>query len=751
MAVKPDPVPHPRPDLRVTETTDERTEALVVLLENPETGEVFRLGPEEWFLCQDSARDGDLAATRAAFQERFGITLSPADHVAFLEEMLTLGLLTRDREETAPPAEQAPPPPSESAPPLDDGPARWALFNPDPYLAFLARMLGPFRWLVWLLPLALILASVLFAERATEVEADLRAAMRGVSLLQHLLLSLFLVNLTSKVMQGVVCRRMGGPVRKFGIRLAFGFVPRFFIDRSEIRKLDRRGQIWSFSAPLLTKLTLFAAGVLVWGWTRGAGTLLPEAALVLGTMGLAAFLFTVNPLWRADGYNLTALLLGEPRLRPHAVNMLRLVLTGKPLPPELSLGKRWGLVLYGAGAIAFTVLLVGVVLALIARTLEERYSGLGVALFLGLLLMFGAWMWATARGKRQARERAIPPAPRRWWPRILQLLVLGAIVGAGFLPYPYEASGPVVLLPDRQWEVRADVSGVVIEVTAREGDWVAANQLLARLAAYDEERNLAVTEAELARAQAELQSLRDGATEEEIDRSRKTVARAEVSVKFAEREMARKRDLRRSGVVSQTALDEAQAALEEARARLDEAQADLAAVVSPPRDSEVRALEAVVQRLETELAYRKAQLARTELRAPGAGRIVTPHLGHRLGNYLAVGDLFSEIQDTRVMRAEIEIPEYEVDLIKPGEVVRLRLWGGSQVLESTVEQVAPTAEEREFGRIVRVVALLPNPDGTLRSQMTGYGKIMVGTMPAGQAFTKMLVRFFRVEVWSWLP
>jgi putative peptide zinc metalloprotease protein len=35
--------------------------------------------------------------------------------------------------------------------------------------------------------------------------------------------------------------------------------------------------------------------------------------------------------------------------------------------------------------------------------------------------------------------------------------------------------------------------------------------------------------------------------------------------------------------------------------------------------------------------------------------------------------------------------------------------------------------------------------------MTGYAKIGGTTMPVWKAFTLTLVRFFNVQVWSWIP
>jgi hypothetical protein len=52
---------------------------------------------------------------------------------------------------------------------------------------------------------------------------------------------------------------------------------------------------------------------------------------------------------------------------------------------------------------------------------------------------------------------------------------------------------------------------------------------------------------------------------------------------------------------------------------------------------------------------------------------------------------------------------------------------------------------------VRVLSELSNSDGLLKTDMTGYAKIECEWKPLVVAFTRWLVRFFLIEVWSWIP
>ncbi|NIS62310.1 MAG: hypothetical protein GTO13_16910 [Proteobacteria bacterium] len=58
---------------------------------------------------------------------------------------------------------------------------------------------------------------------------------------------------------------------------------------------------------------------------------------------------------------------------------------------------------------------------------------------------------------------------------------------------------------------------------------------------------------------------------------------------------------------------------------------------------------------------------------------------------------------------------------------------------------------KEKGKVVRVLSELPNSDDLLKTDMTGYAKIECEWKPLVVAFTRWLVRFFLIEVWSWIP
>jgi putative peptide zinc metalloprotease protein len=181
-------------------------------------------------------------------------------------------------------------------------------------------------------------------------------------------------------------------------------------------------------------------------------------------------------------------------------------------------------------------------------------------------------------------------------------------------------------------------------------------------------------------------------------------------------------------------------------------------------------------------------LERATIRAPASGFVTTPNAQLLTGVSLNAGDEFLQVDNTKVVEAEIEIPEAEIVFIKPGAKVRLRPWSErDQEIIGRVTQVAPSAFEeadnhiirvkepfRDAGAllrpamtrrqpaptavdttgnsgVIRVKASVPNSEIRLRIAVTGYAKISGPEMTVGQAYLRLCIRFLVVELWSWVP
>jgi multidrug resistance efflux pump len=345
-----------------------------------------------------------------------------------------------------------------------------------------------------------------------------------------------------------------------------------------------------------------------------------------------------------------------------------------------------------------------------------------------------------------------PTAARRWHAALVWLAVLGGLAWAAFLPYPFEVGGEFTVQPLERAEARSRTDGEIIEINVREGDRVEAGDVMAVLSNWDELRDVAVNEADRAKLRAELAALTAGASPEQVEVARRAVATAELRVRSAQRALERDQALFDAGTIPEATLEDSRAAHDLAVANRDEAQAALAVVTAPPRQPQVDSLNAALARNEEELAFSRLLLEYTNIRAPVDGQVVSSLDETPLGAFLATGGLFAELEDNRVVIAEVEVPETTISEVGIGAPAELRLWSDPQTpIEGTVRSVAPRAEERDFGWIIRVQVEVPNPDGHLAANMTGFAKISAAERPAWQAFSRAIERFVVIELWSWVP
>jgi multidrug resistance efflux pump len=824
-----------RGDVRVSEISEDGGANKQYYFKVPTTGEVFQLGPEEYFLFKQLNGKRSFTEIRKRFHANFACELPRQHFDTLLRDFFEMQVVERSSGGGAAGAGMSDAPDvkfddlsGSAAADRDDGhaetvtatrkglfaeepaaserpsraraPGQLHLFNPTKLLAALNWLFWPLRYFTWLLIPGTLVGGLIIMHRFWPLQLDLHLMVQSYSVLAPLLISLFTVNLVSRIVQGMVIQRYGGKVESFGVILLFGLMPRFYIDRSGAKSLSRRGRLWSHGAPLLTRLGFFAVGAFVWAANRQSGTVLSEVALMISQMGLWAFVITAIPLFRFDGYFWLANLFERPYLREQAYKLLGLHLRARA--PEAMSGKdKWALTFFALGCIIATAALMVTCVLYIGIILEERFQGTGVMVFLSLFAVASLWLLAI-RGtiKRivadkqsgQGQQNALVPVPqsessvvplnkyreltvsnrshdlalpglgglpyrtekpkRSYVPLMIWGSLAGALAIVAFLPYEYETGGEFHILPQQRIEVRARVSGELVEILADEGDWVEEGEIIGKVSNWDEKRDLAVTIAELDRAKANLESLQNSPVKEEVELAQRRVENAGAKIPFAKAQAERAAKLIEKGAISDANAEALRSEYDQALTELAVARANLELVKTGPMKSEIDAAKAEVARLTEERRFREDEFERTQLRATATGRIVTKNLQLQKGNYLNVGDLLAEIEDHRVARAEIDVPESDIGQVQIGDTVRLKAWAYSDFeLPGNVVAIAPIAEEREYGLVVRVMTNIPNDDGLLKPKMTGYGKIHGSSMPVWEAYSRMIMRFFRIEIWSWIP
>ena len=167
--------------------------------------------------------------------------------------------------------------------------------------------------------------------------------------------------------------------------------------------------------------------------------------------------------------------------------------------------------------------------------------------------------------------------------------------------------------------------------------------------------------------------------------------------------------------------------------------------------AEISILHARREQAEAELALAEEKLARTQLKAPLAGIVVSGDLSQSLGAPIERGEVLFEVAPLDAYRIMLEIDERDIAHVQPGQRGELALSGlPHQRHAFSVERILPVSTARDGGNFFRVEARLADPADSLRPGMAGVGKIDAGERRLIWIWTHGLTDWLRLALWKWL-
>lgn len=260
------------------------------------------------------------------------------------------------------------------------------------------------------------------------------------------------------------------------------------------------------------------------------------------------------------------------------------------------------------------------------------------------------------------------------------------------------------LLPREEIQVGPEIEGYrLVELLAEAGDRVEKGQVLARLSRDMLDVQLAQNTANAAKAKAAIAQQKA-----QLDQMLAQEAEALTAVD-------RTRQLRKTGVSSQEQLDERERAVKVATAQVAAAREALVA-------AEADATLVVAQRAEIEL-----RLARTDIRAPEAGVVLTRNA--RIGSIVLstrTDPLFTIARDGAV-DLDAEVPEASMARLKVGQSAQVTPAGFAHPVEGKVRLIAAQVDKAtRLGKAK--IALADDP--SLRPGTYGRGVVELGRREA---------------------
>ena len=168
--------------------------------------------------------------------------------------------------------------------------------------------------------------------------------------------------------------------------------------------------------------------------------------------------------------------------------------------------------------------------------------------------------------------------------------------------------------------------------------------------------------------------------------------------------------------------------------------------------AQVNVLSAQVEQTEAQIALLDEQLARTRLRAPFAGLVVSGDLSQSLGAPVKTGEVLFQIAPLDTYRLILRVDEHDVTDTAPGQTGNLVLNAMPETsLPFRVERITPVSTPAEGRNYFRVEAGLERTPDALRPGMEGVGKVLVGERNLAWIWTRRLVDWVRLKLWAWWP
>jgi putative peptide zinc metalloprotease protein len=641
------------------------------------------------------------------------------------------------------------------------------LFDPRPMLKALAPAVSPLRYVAYAVPVLLLVAIALAVNNWHVLSSDLGNLHAHFSLFARVIFMLLTVNVLSVLVMSFVANAFRVSVDKIGLTVLLGFIPRFTTHMTGVDQLSRRETMWLHGSNILLRLFLFSVAMLVWYNTRDHANSLTQFALMMVLVAGASLIIEAgNPLAKGSAYFLLSAFLNEKNLRGKSYRALLGKFRGDVYEPANSNA----LALYSLATITyliFLVLLIGVGLlewlnghlrlggsavliagAFVAYLLYRNYTGLKhFGDIYEKTQQFDRWRKRTLSADEMAPGETSKP-PMAWWKKVL----LATPVVLLFLPYPYEVSGSFSIYPLRRQVLSTDTPGLIQTVYFDGGESVKQGTVIARLAADDYSGQVKVLDAQIQEQAANLANLKAGPKPEEVRVAEEALQTARTTARYSREKVPRSEKLYASGAISFEELDTARKQRDNDAMEVTERLADLQLVKSGATADEIAAAEAKLASLQQQRAIEADKVARTEVRMPFDGNILTLHLKDRTNSFLDKGQPLATVEYIGTVTAEVDIPEADVQYVKPGAKVRIRpVAYFNREFDGTVTMIDRNVTKEETGTTLKVIATIGNHDGKLNTGMTGSAKIQGETMPVWKAFSQAVIRFVKVQVWSWIP
>jgi HlyD family secretion protein len=290
-------------------------------------------------------------------------------------------------------------------------------------------------------------------------------------------------------------------------------------------------------------------------------------------------------------------------------------------------------------------------------------------------------------------------------------------VERGDLAKSVVATGKVT--PITKVEVKSKASGIVKKLLVDAGDRVKKGQLLAQLDKVEIEAGVEQSRAALQAAEANLSS-------SEADYERAKVDAEGPDVPLLKRAYDRALGMAKDGVVSVSALDDAQKNYELSLNKQNVAKAQVTVL-----KAKIAQARAQVGQDQANLKQLDEQLSYTDIQSPLEGVVLSRdvELGDAVSSILVLGSsatLVMTLGDTSEVYVKGKVDESDIGKVYLGQPARIKVESfKDKTFSGKVTRISPMGVEKDNVTTFEVRVSISNPGGELKAEMTANAEIIL--------------------------
>jgi len=268
-------------------------------------------------------------------------------------------------------------------------------------------------------------------------------------------------------------------------------------------------------------------------------------------------------------------------------------------------------------------------------------------------------------------------------------------------------------------EVKSKASGIVQNLLVDYGDTVKKGQILAEL---DKQQILA----QVNQTKASLEASEAAARAAEADLERAKYDAEGPDVPMLKRAYERAAQMKKDGVVSDSALDDAQKNYELAVNKQQLGKANALSAAAKLRQAKAQVSQAKAQLAEREEEYRNSTIV-----SPIDGTVLSRDVekGSAVSSILVLGSsatLVMTLGDTREVYVKGKVDESDIGKVYLGQAARIKVESyKDRTFSGKVTKISPMGVEKDNVTTFEVRVSIDNSKGELKSQMTANAEIIL--------------------------